>query len=42
MRCRFTIYSIFRDIKKMDFLYQETIPFLDIRTSYFDLKKSIS
>ena len=37
----FTIYSIFLDIKK-DFYIKKSIPFLDIRTSFFDWKKSIS
>ena len=42
MRRRFTINSIFLDIKKIDFYIKKWIPFLDIRTSFFDLKKSIS
>ena len=39
---RFTIYSIFLDMKKSIFYIKKSIPFLDIRTSFFDLKKSIS
>ena len=42
MKCRFTIYSIFLDIKNSIFYIKKSIPFLDITTSYFDLKKSIS
>ena len=42
MRRRFTIYSIFLDIKKSIFDIKKSIPFLDIRTSFFDFKKFIS
>ena len=42
MRHRFTIYSIFLDIKKSIFYIKKSIPFLDIRTSFFDLKKGKS
>ena len=43
MMRRFTIYSIFLDIKNRFFIQciKKSIPFLDVRTSFFDLKKSI-